>query len=148
MRTPAITHYYPKHNFKEKFYLGFLYKRKRIAIQVVLLVKSKHWVPAKIQFIMCLVFFSKILALEFFFLGKPPLCCRRQPNAATLLPPHYRHRYADAITALPCLPPCYHQAAATTTATTPPPPPPPPPELPSCRCCHPAAAVAFIYIAR
>ncbi len=123
-------------------------KDKRLAIQVVFLVKSKHWMPVESQFFMCLGCFSKILVLDLFFLAKPWLCCRRRPNAATLQPPHHRHRHAVATTTLPCLPPCYHQATATTTATTLPLPQAPPLTLPSCRCRHQAATVAFIYTAR
>jgi hypothetical protein len=33
---------------KKKFYLFFFVKEKRLANQVMFLVKSKHWVPAKI----------------------------------------------------------------------------------------------------
>jgi hypothetical protein len=48
MQTPAITLWFPEHRFKEKFYLGFLIKEKQFASQVVFLVKSNHWVLAKI----------------------------------------------------------------------------------------------------
>ncbi len=57
MRTPAITLWFPEHRFKEIFYLGFFIKEKRLASQVVFLVKSKHWVLAKIRFFMCFFFF-------------------------------------------------------------------------------------------
>ncbi len=57
MRTPAITLWFPEHRFKENFYLGFFIKEKQLACQVVFLVKSKHWLHAKIQCFMCLCFF-------------------------------------------------------------------------------------------
>ncbi len=57
MQTPAITLWFPEHRFKENFYLGFFIKKKQFAIQVVFLVKSNHWVLAKIQFFLCLCFF-------------------------------------------------------------------------------------------
>ncbi len=56
MHTPAITLCFPKHSFKENFYLGFFIKEKQFASQVVFLIKSKHWVLAKIQFFVCLCF--------------------------------------------------------------------------------------------
>ncbi len=48
---------YPEHRFKEIFYLGFFIKEKRLASHFIFLVKSKHWVLADIQFIVCLGFF-------------------------------------------------------------------------------------------
>ncbi len=48
---------FPKHRFKENFYLGFFIKEKQLASQVVFLVNFKHWVLAKIRFFMCLCFF-------------------------------------------------------------------------------------------
>jgi hypothetical protein len=74
-----------------------------------------------------------------------PMCCHHRPNAATLLLPHCRHRYAVATAALLPVPPYCHQAAATANPTTL---PPPLLVLPSCRCHHQAAAVAVIYIER
>jgi hypothetical protein len=47
---------FPKHRFKENFYLGFFIKEKQLASQVVFLIKSKHWVLAKIWFFMYLGF--------------------------------------------------------------------------------------------
>ncbi len=67
MRAPPITLWFPEHRFKENFYLGFFIKEKRLASQVVFLVKSKHWVLAKIQVFVCLCFFSRIIVREFFF---------------------------------------------------------------------------------
>ncbi len=57
MQTPAITLWFPERRFKENFYLGFFIKEKRLASQVVFLIKSKHWVLAKIWFCVCLCFF-------------------------------------------------------------------------------------------
>jgi hypothetical protein len=48
---------FPKHRFKETFYLGFFVNKKQLASQFVFLVKSKHWVLADIQLIVCLGFF-------------------------------------------------------------------------------------------
>jgi hypothetical protein len=57
MQTPAITLWFPEHRFKENSYLGFYMKEKWLASQVVLLVKSKHWVLAKIQVFVCVFLF-------------------------------------------------------------------------------------------
>ncbi len=67
MQTPAITLWFFKHRFKENFYLGFFIKEKQLAKQGVFIVKSKHWVLAKIQFFMCLCIFCRIFVREFFF---------------------------------------------------------------------------------
>jgi hypothetical protein len=67
MQTPAITLWFPEHRFKENFYLGFFNREKRLASQVVFLVKSKYYVPSEIRFFVCLVFFSRIIVREFFF---------------------------------------------------------------------------------
>ncbi len=48
---------FPEHRFKENFYLSFLIKEEQLASQFVFLVKSKHWVLADIQFILCLGLF-------------------------------------------------------------------------------------------
>ncbi len=47
---------FPKHRFKENFYLGFFIKEKQLASQIVFLIKSKHWVLAKSHFFVCLCF--------------------------------------------------------------------------------------------
>ncbi len=57
MQTPAITLWFPEHRFNENFYLGFFIKEKRLASQVVLLVKSKHRVLAEIRFFVFLCLF-------------------------------------------------------------------------------------------
>jgi hypothetical protein len=57
MQTPAITLWFPKHRFKENFYLGFLIKEKQLASQLVFLVTFKHLVLAIIQVFVCLCFF-------------------------------------------------------------------------------------------
>jgi hypothetical protein len=67
MWTPAITLWFPKHRFKENFYLGFFIKEKYFASQVVFLVKSKHWMLAKIWFLCVCAFFSRIFVQKFFF---------------------------------------------------------------------------------
>jgi hypothetical protein len=67
IRTPAITLWFPEHRFTENFYLGFFIKEKRLASQVVFLVKSKHWVLAKIQVFGCLRYLSRTFVREFFF---------------------------------------------------------------------------------
>ncbi len=68
--TPAITLWFPEHRFKENFYLGFFIKETRLASQVVFLIKSKHWVPAKIWFFMCLGFLAGFL-FKSSFLANP-----------------------------------------------------------------------------
>ncbi len=73
IQTPAITLWFPKHRFKANFYLGFFIKEKWHASQVVFLVKSKHWVLAKIWFFCVCDFFSRIFVWEFFF-SKSRLC--------------------------------------------------------------------------
>jgi hypothetical protein len=74
MQTPAITLWYPAHRFKENFYLGFFFKEKRLASQVVFLVKSKHWVLAKNLIFCVFVFFSKIFCLRVPFFSESRLC--------------------------------------------------------------------------
>ncbi len=39
----------------------------QVEVQIVFLVKSKHWVPSKIQYFVCLCFFGRISVREFFF---------------------------------------------------------------------------------
>ncbi len=56
MQTLAITLWFSEHRFKENCYLVFFIEEKWLASQVVFLVKSKQWVLAKIQFVMCLGF--------------------------------------------------------------------------------------------
>ncbi len=75
MQTPAITLWFPKHRFKENFYLGFFIKEKWLASQVVFLVKSKHWVLAEIWFFVCLGFFGRIIIRGSFF-SESRLCTR------------------------------------------------------------------------
>ncbi len=58
---------FPKHRFKENFYLVFFIKEKQLASQVVFLLKSKHWVLAKIQFLAGVMF-------ENSFFSKSRLC--------------------------------------------------------------------------
>ncbi len=42
MQTPAITLWFPVHNFLETFLLGFFILEKRLASQILFLVRSKH----------------------------------------------------------------------------------------------------------
>ncbi len=76
MQTPAITLWFPEYRFKENFYLGFFIKEKQLASQVVFLVKSKHWVPAKIS-VFCMVglFLAEFLFKSSFF-SESRLCTR------------------------------------------------------------------------
>jgi hypothetical protein len=57
MQTPAIPLWFMEHRFEENFYLDFFIKEKQFASQDVFLVKSKHWVLAKIQVFVCLCIF-------------------------------------------------------------------------------------------
>ncbi len=71
MQTPAITLWFPEHRFKENFHLGFFIKEKKFASQVVFLVKSNHWVLAKIRFFVCLWFFYQNFCSGVLFLVNP-----------------------------------------------------------------------------
>ncbi len=51
---------FPEHRFKDNFYLGFFIKEKRLASQVVFLIKSKHWALAKIQVFVCFLFLAEL----------------------------------------------------------------------------------------
>ncbi len=74
MRTPAITLWFPEHRFKENFYLGFFVKEKQLANQVVFLVKSKHWVLAKISIFHKFMLFLAGLSFKSSFFSKSRLC--------------------------------------------------------------------------
>ncbi len=62
---------FPKHRFKENFYLGFYIKEKQLASQFVFLIKSKDWVLANIRFIVCLGFFKQDYCSRLLFLANP-----------------------------------------------------------------------------
>ncbi len=74
MQKPAVTLWFPEHRFKENFYLGFFIKEKQLASQVVFLVKSKHWVLAKILFFHVFVLFLAGFLFETSFISKSRLC--------------------------------------------------------------------------
>ncbi len=76
MRTPAITLWFLKHRFEENFYLGFLIKETEFASQVVFLVKSKHWVLAKIWFFCVFVLFLSGFSFRSSFFSESRLCTR------------------------------------------------------------------------
>ncbi len=71
MWTPAITLWFLEHRFYENFYLGIFIKENWLASQVVFLVKSKHWVLAKIRFFVCLCFFLQDFYSRTLFLANP-----------------------------------------------------------------------------
>jgi hypothetical protein len=56
---------------KENFYLGFFIKEKQLASQVVFLVKSKHWVLAKIHFFCVWAFFWQDFCSRVLFIANP-----------------------------------------------------------------------------
>ncbi len=90
MRTPAITLIFqtvrfPEHRFKEYFYLDFFTKEKRLASQVVFLIKSMNCVLANIWYIMCLGILLRRIIIQSSFFSETKLCTRPLKNIKNFL---------------------------------------------------------------